>query len=403
MKKTFLYVVFVVLVAGCQSHDPDENSQVADGIHLNLKPVFSDQKFNQPVAMLQTPTDNNSWYIVERAGRVYRAADIDSSNVELFADLTDRVDAHFPESGLLGMAFPPDFADNHYVYFSYTAPSEPLTSRLSRFSVSKDGKAVLKDSEKVILSIDNAYDKHNITEIAFGPDGFLYVGFGDGHEGGGDPLNNAQNTHTLMGAILRIDINKDDPYAIPSDNPFASGKEGKPEIYAWGFRNPWRWSFDSKTNDLWAADVGEYHWEEIDRIQKGANYGWPIREGKHCFGSRMDCLLKKLCLWNCPDANLTDPVVDYSHDEGCAAIGGYVYRGTAIPNLSGAYLFSDVCSATIWGLYAQGNGYERKILYTVEQEKREGGYLTVSFAQGNNGEVFVIYYNGGIYKIVGPS
>lgn len=398
----FLFLALTLVLTACQPNNANDPLPAVESTALTLQPVFGGRQFNQPVAMTQAPDDADTWFVAERAGRIYRLA-ATSSDSGLFADLSDRVNASFTESGLLSFTFHPDYSHNHYIYVTYTATGNPLVSRLSRFTVADDGSAIEKDSEQIVLSLDNLYDKHNITQVGFGPDGFLYVGFGDGHEGESDPLAHGQNTNTLMAAILRIDVNKGSPYSIPQDNPFANGSGGKPELFAWGFRNPWRWSFDRHTGELWVGDVGEYHWEEVDLVKNGGNYGWPIREGSHCLGSRVDCIKKWLCLWDCPDANLQSPMVDYSHDEGCAVIGGYVYRGQALPDLAGAYLFSDACSATIWALSQTTKGYRRNVLYKVDEQKRAGGFLTVSFAQGNNGDLYVIYYNGGIYKLVASS
>jgi glucose/arabinose dehydrogenase len=395
-----LFVLLLGLLTACHTKEPDGNSNGETIVRLELQQTFGGRKFNQPVAMLQAPGENDAWYIVERGGRVYRSSSNSASDAELFADLSDRVNAGFSESGLLSMAFHPDYSNNHFIYFAYTGTANPLVSKVSRFTVNDDGKSINKETEQNILSVNNQYDKHNISQIAFGPDRYLYVGFGDGHEGGGDPLKHGQNTNTLMAAILRIDVDKEVPYAIPSDNPFADGKGGKPEIYAWGFRNPWRWSFDRDSGNLWVADVGEYHWEEVNSVKKGGNYGWPIREGKHCYGSKMECIKQWLCLWNCPATDLVDPVVDYSHEEGCAVIGGYVYHGQSFPALQGVYLFSDACSGTIWGLIRTNRGYERRTLYTVDEHKRTEGFLTVSFAESNNGEIYVVHYNGSMHQVV---
>jgi uncharacterized repeat protein (TIGR03806 family) len=216
----------------------------------------------------------------------------------------------------------------------------------------------------------------------FGKDGYLYISLGDG-EGDWDKFPVSQDTNTLDGSILRIDIDNGDPYSIPPDNPFFNGG-GLPEIFAWGFRNPWRWSFDRLTGDIWVGDVGLARWEEINLVKPGLNYGWPIFEGFECL------------LGPCDTENFTFPIWTYFHDEGCAVIGGYVYRGTNISELFGVYLYSDICSGTVWGLFPDStSGYNNKLL-------SNSGLNISSFAEDQNGEIYISdYYGGGIYKIVG--
>ena len=328
-----------------------------------------------------------------------RLENTQAAQASVFIDITDRVDAEPPEAGLLGIAFHPHFAQNGYVYLAYTRAGKPVVSYLSRFKSLDNGRTLDPQSETVILREENKtknydlhHDQHNIGQIAFGPDGFLYIGFGDGHEGDYDPEGNGQNTQTLFSTISRIDVDKRAPYGIPSDNPFANGQGGRPEIYAWGFRNPWRFSFDRATGELWTSDVGQGFWEEIDKVQLGKNYGWAIREGSHCLGSRVKCVLRSIkCLVQCED--LTEPVFDYDHrQEGtCAIIGGFVYRG-GIPGLQGAYVYSDFCGGKIWGLYPMDTDYQRRQLLVSQAQ-------IVSFAQDKHGEFYVIDYAGNVFRL----
>jgi len=228
--------------------------------------------------------------------------------------------------------------------------------------------------------VDQPFLNHNGGQIAFGPDGLLYVGLGDGGSGG-DPLGHAQDTSTLLGSILRIDVDRGTPYAVPPDNPFAAGG-GRPEIFAWGLRNPWRWSFDRETGELWCGDVGQNRWEEVDRIRRGGNYGWNVREGAHCFASA-----------ECDSAGLIEPVAEYSHDEGCSITGGYVYRGATLPQISGAYVYGDFCSGRIWGLFSAGGGALAPRLLA------ESGLQISSFAEDHDGELYVVDYGGGIHRL----
>ncbi|MFZ5466006.1 MAG: PQQ-dependent sugar dehydrogenase [Pseudomonadota bacterium] len=352
---------------------------------VRLERVFAAIPFGDPLAMLQAPGDAGRWYVVEKAGRV-RVLDNrpDVARSELFADIRERVQARYSESGLLGMAFHPDFARNGQVFLSYTTHGAPLVSRVSRFLSRDGGRTLDAGTETVLLELPQPYANHNGGQIAFGPDGFLYIGLGDGGAAG-DPRGNGQNVETLLGAMLRIDVDKGDPYAIPPDNPFAQADGeggGRPEIYAWGLRNPWRWSFDRATGELWAGDVGQNAWEEIDKIVRGGNYGWAIREGAHCYGTL-----------RCRTEALIDPVAEYGHDQGCSVTGGYVYRGKGIPALHGAYLYGDFCSGRIWAL-CQGKGLPRLLMIT--------GINIASFAEGLDGEVYVLQFGkkGAVYRLV---
>lgn len=351
----------------------------ADG--LELQPLFPGLAFSQPVALLQTPHLTDSWYVLEKEGRVVRVeGEGPSARTALFVDLTDRVDARPTEAGLLGLAFDPDFARNGQAYLSYTRGG-PLTSVLSRF-VSTDGGLTLDPaSEEVLLEVPQPYGNHNGGQIAFGPDGYLYFGLGDGGAGG-DPHGNGQNTQTLLGAMLRVDVSGPNPYAIPPDNPFAEGG-GRPEIYAWGLRNPWRWSFDRKSGELWVGDVGQSEWEEINRVALGDNLGWNLWEGSHCFRAGA-----------CRDEGVVMPLAEYSHAVGCSVTGGYVYRGKTIPSLYGRYLYGDFCSGRIWELDSGNIEAGPRILL-------QSGKRISSFAEDRNGELYLLDYSAGrIFRLI---
>ncbi len=233
--------------------------------------------------------------------------------------------------------------------------------------------------------MDQPYANHNGGQVVFGPDGYLWIGLGDGG-GQGDPNGNGQSHNTLLGKILRIDVNKGDPYVIPDDNPFHNGG-GLPEIYAIGLRNPWRFTFDRQTGNLFIADVGQNQWEEIDLLPAGysgavMNYGWNIREGAHPYA-------------NGDTAGLTDPIAEYDHGMGCSVTGGVVYRGSALPAFSGVYIFGDYCSGIVWGLIpTDGGGWEMKELYRT-------GLKIASFGEGEDGEVYLLDLNGGHLQAAG--
>ena len=352
---------------------------------------------DRPVSLLQAPGDDTRWFVVEQTGRVrVFANDPLVSTVQTFIDLTASIDPPPPnESGLLGMAFHPDFASNGRVFLSYTAPGSPLVSVVSRFT-SLDGGATLDPStEFVLLRLNQDAGNHNGGHLAFGPDNYLYVGFGDGG-GGGDPLDRAQDPTNLLGTMLRLDVDSGSPFGIPPDNPFfgnplcppdpsISGQEC-PEIYAWGLRNPWRWSFDRNTGELWLGDVGQGAWEEVNRIELGGNYGWDFREGANAFSSPAA---------TCSTATgLVEPVAQYDHGEGRSITGGFVYRGSEIPALIGRYLFADFISSKLWALAENGQGG-----YDLEVLDNSLGFNVSSFGERIDGEVYIVDFGGRVRKL----
>ena len=359
-----------------------------------LTRVFPNQTFSQPLGMLQAPADDSRWFVLEKGGRVM-VFDNDAgvSTAAEFIDLTEfgSVDTT-SEGGLLGMAFDPDFANNGQVFLSWTS-GPPMVSVIARFT-SNDGGATLDPGTQTnLLTLEQDFSNHNGGQIAFGADGLLYIGFGDGGSGG-DPLDRAQETRNLPGSLLRIDIDGS-PYGIPADNPFAGNAacpadpdvliDDCPEIYAWGLRNPWRFSFDRATGQLWLGDVGQNSLEEIDIIERGGNYGWDCREGTNAFSS--------------PSAacgtvtGLIDPVHAYPRSAGASVTGGYVYRGSAIPSLAGDYVFGDFVSGRIWRLVGDGQGG-----YLSEQ-LLDSGLSIASFGEDVDGELYVVDLGGGLYRL----
>ena len=363
-------------VANCTA-GPRPSSEV------KLLPAFGGASFRHPIELAQARGETTRFYVVEQEGRIHRLTK-GSRDTALFADITNLVNAQSNEGGLLGVALHPKFVTTGELYLSYTAPSASAPSGLRSVIVrakSRDGGATLdRSSMEEILTLDQPYSNHNGGHIAFGPDGFLYIGFGDGGSGG-DPLGNGQNTATLLGKILRIDVDRAAGYGIPTDNPFAGGG-GRAEIYANGLRNPWRFSFDRSTGDLWCGDVGQNAIEEIDRIVKGGNYGWNRREGDRCFQP------------NCSSAGVIDPVATYSHAEGLSVTGGYVYRGSEMPSLVGEYVYGDFASGRIWALRA--GGLPRVLFET-------SGTSPSSFAEDNSGELYLLDYASGQIKKFAPS
>ncbi len=352
--------------------------------------VFTDLAFVAPTALKQAPGDDTRWFVAEKRGfiRVF-ANNPDSSSSEVFLDLTAVVDAT-GEGGLLGFAFHPEFPVTPEVYVSYTRPGSPLVSYLSRFTSTDGGLTLVAASEEPILTVLQPRANHNGGDVTFGPDGYLYAGFGDGG-GAGDPLENAQDDTNLHGTVIRIDVDGAAPYAIPPDNPNAGnavctqgyGGAPCPEIFAWGFRNPWRLSFDRSTGRLWTGDVGQGDWEEIDIVERGRNYGWDEREGDHCFEPPSGCL-----------DTFADPVAEYDHGLGRSVTGGYVYRGSGVSGLAGWYVFGDFGSGNLFAVPADSTPV------TVPDVLLDTGLSIVTFGQAVDGELYIADYGvGTIHRI----
>ena len=345
---------------------------------MSIERVFPALEFQQPLYLGQAPDDATRWFVLEKGGRMRvfeNEANVAVTSV--FLDLSAAV-VTTSEGGLLGLAFAPDFATTGTAYVSYTRsrPSDvAMQSVVSRFTSPDAGRTLDPGSEEVLLTIEQPFANHNGGGIAFGPDGYLYLGMGDGGSGG-DPLDNGQTTTNLLGTFIRIDVSGNSGYAIPTDNPFAgnplcslgAGSADCPEIFAWGFRNPWRWSFDRSTGLLWAGDVGQNRREEVDVVQRGGNYGWRYREGFLCFNPSTDC----------PSAGLEDPVIDYPHSIGNSITGGYVYRGDLLPPLRGRYVFGDFGTGRLWMLDSDVDGNY------IMRELAATGLSISSFGEGND-------------------
>ena len=346
---------------------------------LDLELMYQELSFDRPVALLFPNDGTDRGFVVEQPGQIKLLKS--DGDVARFLDIRDRVNDRGNEEGLLGLAFDPDFMSNGFFYVYYSA-SGPRRSVISRFSVSADDSAADANSEKVILEVEQPYANHNGGQILFGPDGYLYVGLGDGGSAG-DPKGHGQNTETLLGTILRIDVSSLDTkgsYTIPSDNPFVGVEGARPEIWAYGLRNPWRFSFDSEMGDLWAADVGQNALEEVDLIEPGLNYGWNIMEGDECYSR------------SCDTRGLELPIAVYGRDDGCSITGGYVYRGNRLPSLYGAYVYGDFCSGKIWALRYDGSRITESI------QLADTKLQIASFAEDTEGELYILDLEGGIYR-----
>jgi glucose/arabinose dehydrogenase len=353
----------------------------ADSSEIKLEEAAADLK--SPVFITHAGDKSNRMFVVEKKGTIAILHDGKRSATP-FLDVSSLITSGGSEQGLLGLAFHPQYSSNGRFFIYYTASNGDNT--LARYQVSDNPDVADPNSATVLFAQPDFAANHNGGMLAFGPDGHLYVGLGDGG-GGGDPQSNGQNRSTLLGKLLRLDVSGDQPYAIPPDNPWPSGADGaRPEIWAYGLRNPWRFSFDRATGDLYIGDVGQNAHEEIDFQPAGAsgglNYGWSVREALHCFQADP-----------CESNDMVDPVAEYSHDQGCSVTGGYVYRGAAFPSLAGVYIFGDYCSGTIWSLHRDGSG-------TWEQrELLDSGLSISSFGEDEAGELYVVDLGGTLYRV----
>jgi glucose/arabinose dehydrogenase len=354
---------------------------------FQVERVFPDLSFQEMTNLVQPDGTSDLIFVTEQRGIIYAFSASNPQQANIFLDITDRVNRGGNEEGLLGLAFDPDYQENGCFYVYYSADN-PRRSVLSRFSLDQEDTAVADpESEIIIMEVEQPYSNHNGGQLAFGPDGYLYIGLGDGGSAG-DPEGNGQNLGTLLGSILRIDVSElsqPGDYEIPADNPFVDTTGARAEIWALGLRNPWRFSFDSQTGLLWAGDVGQGSWEEIDIIAKGANYGWNIMEGLHCYSPASGC----------DQSGLTLPIAEYDHSQGCCSVtGGYVYRGDQIPSLQGYYVYGDYCSGDIWALAYDGTVVTENMLLT------ESGLSITSFGEDLAGNLYILDRAGGIYALV---
>jgi glucose/arabinose dehydrogenase len=331
--------------------------------------------------MTHAGDDSGRLFVVEKRGRIVALRDGQPA-AQPFLDITDRVGSSSNEQGLLSAAFHPQFAQNGRLFVNYTDRNGDTV--ISRFQA--DGDSADPSSEAVLLEIDQPYPNHNGGLALFGPDGYLYIGMGDGGSGG-DPQGHGQNRMSLLGKLLRLDVDSGDPYAIPPDNPWASGEEARPEIWAYGLRNPWRFSFDRATKDLYIADVGQGTYEEISFQPAGSsggqNYGWNVVEGPECFRGN-----------NCDPSMFVGPVAWYGREGGCSITGGYVYRGAAFPRLQGLYIYGDYCSGRLWALSqpAPDQWEQRELL--------RSNLRISSFGEDQAGELYLTDLSGGLYQVV---
>jgi glucose/arabinose dehydrogenase len=388
--KTFRVLLLLVAVAtslfivGSEMRLEAFSLLISSQRQYRVEVAFPVLLFDAPVGIYNAGDGSNRLFVVEQAGLIWVFNNSrDVFFAELFLNISDRV-LFGGEQGLLGLAFHPHFRNNGYFYVDYVADS-PRRTVIARFSVAAGNpNEADMNSEVVLLEVEQPFSNHKGGQIAFGPDGYLYVALGDGGSGG-DPLGNGQNRSTLLGKILRIDVDSTSDglnYGIPVDNPFVGNVQGfREEIFAYGFRNPWRFSFDFKTGRLWVGDVGQDRMEEVDIVEKGKNYGWNVMEGSLCFSPSSGCNRIGLEL----------PVWEYGHDLGIAVTGGFVYRGSRLAELVGAYVYGDYGSGRIWALRYGGSSTNEMVIDT--------DLLIPSFGVDEAGELYVCAFDGRIYQL----
>ncbi len=408
MRRSRNFALFIILAAfylvSCDSSG--DNPQVPSDPDIenkfSLVNAFPNLSFDRPLD-IQNPGDgSNRLFVVEQKGVILVINNIPANNQievqlngldatsNIFLDIQNQVLFDESELGMLGLAFHPDYENNGLFYVNYIADN-PLRNVISRFAVSEDNPNIADaDSEVILLEIEQPHPFHNGGQLAFGPnDGFLYISLGDG---GHDSEDNAQDLLNLLGSILRIDVDNpegENNYGIPSDNPLFGNTSGfREEIYAYGLRNPWRMSFDSVTGALWTGDVGDQSLEEIDIVEKGKNYGWPIMEGTNCYDPPSGCDMSGLEL----------PIWEYGRNEGRTLIGGFVYRGAELPELFGKYIYADFVSGRVWALSFDGLTVtdNTQLLRFADMDS----FIITSFGIDEQNELYITGFDGNIYRLV---
>ena len=383
----FLGAVALLLVAatgGCtrdSARAPAPVEPTADS--LRLVPVATGLDF--PTSLTAPPGDTARLFITEKTGRI-RIVRGETLLPEAFLDLRGQVSTG-GERGLLSIAFHPDYARNRRFFVYFTDPEGTVEVAEFRAAADNPDRADAA-SRKTIIRVPQPYSNHNGGQALFGPDGKLYLGLGDGGSGG-DPHNNGQDRGTLLGAILRLDVDVGSPYAIPTDNPFVGTSGARGEVWAYGVRNPWRFSFDRTTRDLYVADVGQNRWEEVNVVPfvqaAGANFGWRIMEGAHCFGRD-----------ECDRGGLVVPVLEYEHPSGCSVTGGYAYRGRRLPWLAGTYFYADFCGGWIRSFRLEGGRAAQPLDWTQQLGNRGS---VVAFGEDAAGELYLLAQGGDVFRL----
>jgi glucose/arabinose dehydrogenase len=364
-----------------QARTIEELPQRLPGVEIRV--AFPQLRFERPLWIGEVPGHPTRLAVAEQDGRLRsfeRSRDV--KETRLLMDLRSSTRRRHNEEGLLGLAFHPQFETNGELYL-HRSRSDPRRGVVSRVRYDRGSNSFPAAGEEVLFEVEQPFGNHNGGDLRFGPDGLLYISLGDGG-GGGDPRGSGQDRSTLLGSILRIDVDRRSsslPYSIPTDNPFVGSPGARPEIFAYGLRNVWRFSFDRQTGELWAGDVGQDRWEEIDLIERGANYGWNLREGHHRFANRSS------------EFELREPVVEYSRRLARSITGGFVYRGSANPGLAGAYVHGDFETGYVWALWAEGSAVTRH--YTLGR-----GSQISSFGEDSRGELYFCSFDGQVYEFI---
>jgi len=384
--KPLLLVLLGFAIISCSGSNSlsTVNSEGTNGSNLpaKLSKAFPNLAFSSSVFLSAVP-GTSQLAVVEQAGRIKVFDNIENTaDIKTVLDISDVV-LFGGEQGLLGLAFDPQFDQNRFVYVNYSTVN-PRRNVVSRMQWDLTTNEILAATEEVILEIEQPHSNHNGGMLAFGPDNYLYIGVGDGGSGG-DPQRHGQNRSTILGNVLRIDVHAEQPgsaYAIPEDNPFANDACCRPEIFSYGWRNPYRFSFDRQTGELWVPDVGQNAIEEINIVSLGGNYGWNVFEGSQPFREDPDN----------PNNNYLAPVFEYDHSQGSSITGGYVYRGLSIPSLMGKYVYGDYVSGNVWALELDADGsVNNSLLGTVPNP--------TSFGETADGEIIIVSHNSGLFKI----
>ncbi len=403
MKRFFtrgLLVVAALVALHCLAANATANPARPSLPDVAMRDAFPGKTFNRPLWLCEAPDRSGRLFIAQQDGQVLIVPKANrAAEPKVFLNLVPRKPWEKNEEGLLGFAFHPKFRRNGRFYVFYSQQN-PRRSVISEFTVSKENPdAADLASERIILEIPQPDWNHNGGQISFGPDGYLYIALGDGG-GANDPFKTGQDLSSLLAKILRIDVDSRTgslAYGIPRDNPFVKNPAARPETWAWGLRNPWRFSFDRKTGELYCGDVGQSKWEEINLIVKGGNYGWSFREGFHEFGT------------NAPPAGVRfiDPILEYphpalpktDHSPGLSVTGGYVYRGSKLPALRGVYLYGDFNLGTLWGLRCE----KGRVVVHGKLEDMPAGVTPprqiASFGEDDDGELYILCYDGKIYEL----
>ncbi|MEX2602037.1 MAG: PQQ-dependent sugar dehydrogenase [Balneolaceae bacterium] len=386
MRHLLLTVTLSLFCLNCLNTEPAEENTNPSTDDYRVVEAFPNLDFTRPVDLQHPGDETGRLFVVEQRGVIqWFENDPTTTEQTVFLDISGRVNDSGNEEGLLGLAFHPEFQDNGYFYVNYTNNEG---TNISRFRASPDDPgSALPESEEVILSFDQPYSNHNGGQVSFGPDGYLYIAVGDGGAGG-DPQGHGQNRSTLLGTILRIDVDNregDNLYAIPPDNPFAGNSDGyREEIYAYGLRNPWRFSFDPETDNLWTGDVGQGAYEEVSIIENGGNYGWNIMEANHCFSPSSGC----------DRSGLELPVWEYDRSRGDVSVtGGFVYRGPTLPGLEGTYIYGDFASGRIWSLNVADQQEP------VNSEIAHVSFGVSSFGVDAENELYICGFDGKIHRL----